>query len=664
MSVEDLEQMLQNSKSFYKDDNFPPNSCHLCSKPTCNFKNKTCEKWSKLGPFPIYNNILEYMIYTHHMGVENIAKITLNANCSFKINMKKRTQNGEEGHNLVVETCLKSGTNCFLYYNTTFKKNSKITCTNLVLVLRGEKIFYIDGVTGHVCFDPPSFYLKSISQNEIQREECYRNESLMKPTVTFEFLQTENRSYDGVPLFLPCSPGGSVVDIKTGRFLYGNKCSKMFKKTKYKHFTGKRGIEFVITKFFDKNENIKFPVYKDEGNSTRHRRPIYIKEDGTPHSVKKMAPKKRRNKEKGTKSRELCKFVEVDRSCNTTKMEKIQDSLRKLLPTYRKGKFHPSFCQFCSKPYCDFNDTECELTSFVGPVPLYNNVFEYMFLTSMMAVENIAKIHINENCYIKINFKESRNDERGHTVELHSCVGSTFSGEVCSLHAKRTESEKAVDFRCSTMVVTLKERKKFHVYGGYGEICFDPPRGNSPNLTSLAIELKQEDCFFNESVFKPIGSFFFVQDDKREYDGVPVFLPCISSGRSLQGDRRSARKYGIGKSLKKKKLKKTKTSSEEFLKKKTRRKPNTETRESMSETTKKPTSRTLKSQKKKTKKKPTSRTLEFLKKKTKKPKLSQECRNTNSSNVSGCKTPLQPVIDIFAPQGPGYKHYRIRFTGS
>ncbi|RXG60637.1 hypothetical protein Avbf_10808 [Armadillidium vulgare] len=211
------------------------------------------------------------MIYTPHMGIENIAKITLNANCSFKINMKKRTQNGEEGHNLVVETCLKSGTNCFLYYNTTFKKNSKITCTNLVLVLRGEKIFY------------------SMVNGTLQNSLAYSTYLLwykIPCLIVFTAIK--------ILLFIVLYSQyeiiyGSVVDIKTGRFLYGNKCSKMFKKAKYKHFTGKRGIEFVISKFFDKNENIKFPVYKDEGNSTRHHRPMYIKEDGTkPKSLENL----------------------------------------------------------------------------------------------------------------------------------------------------------------------------------------------------------------------------------------------------------------------------------------------------------------------------------------------------------------------------------------
>ncbi|KAL7644914.1 UNVERIFIED_CONTAM: hypothetical protein RMT77_004731 [Armadillidium vulgare] len=69
---------------------------------------------------------------------------------------------------------------------------------------------------------------------------------------------SEDYSYDGYPIILPCSPGGYAVDSYTGKFVIDDQCYRLFPEVSRNIETD--GINFLINKVYNKNENLYFPI--------------------------------------------------------------------------------------------------------------------------------------------------------------------------------------------------------------------------------------------------------------------------------------------------------------------------------------------------------------------------------------------------------------------
>ncbi|RXG58939.1 hypothetical protein Avbf_12924, partial [Armadillidium vulgare] len=127
-------------------------------------------------------------------------------------------------------------------------------CTVKIEDFHGLKIYF--AFIGS-CKYVPTIYFETSKTINIKNSKCEFNVHSDKPNVSFHFITIESFSLDGVPIMLPCSPGGYVVDSSTGRFFHGNKCVENLNDPDYNVRYG--GIDLVMELVYKSNENLLFP---------------------------------------------------------------------------------------------------------------------------------------------------------------------------------------------------------------------------------------------------------------------------------------------------------------------------------------------------------------------------------------------------------------------
>ncbi|RXG60280.1 hypothetical protein Avbf_09326 [Armadillidium vulgare] len=154
---------------------------------------------------------------------------------------------------------------------------------------------------------------------QISKKECYVKLESETVIAAIEFEQAKNRTHDGVPLIVPCSPGGYTVDAYSGRFVVGDPCYRMFSDIKKEE----SGIMFIIKKIYKNNENLLFPTkQRTPGNI----RPIYMKTDGKFIKPERMRPDTKTNNVKGNRPRDVCDYEYARKKLkNYPKCEEIFD---------------------------------------------------------------------------------------------------------------------------------------------------------------------------------------------------------------------------------------------------------------------------------------------------------------------------------------------------
>ncbi|KAL7633907.1 UNVERIFIED_CONTAM: hypothetical protein RMT77_015868 [Armadillidium vulgare] len=312
---------IENPMSGKDEKHFPevlgePYKCVVCSTPdnvTCFNDTKCTEKISSTTDqrIPMYNNLFEFRVEIFSFK-EAIAAVKLSTTCYLRIHI--RYNFGDSNGYVEVQECSYSSGVTYEYFSDSTCDKTKIRsdsskyalCAGVAIGLdpKDTKKAYYASVFH--CYDLASKQLNYQTPLELKKCVFTPNEGSKVPSVRFRFIQELDLHKEGVgvlpigvPVILPCSPGGNVVSPYSGKFLSGASCDKLYR------FVDSRednGISFIISKFYDKKENLEFPK-KDYKTSTNNL-PIYINDDAgfTAKSVSDM-----KHTEKGSnKKRSIC----------------------------------------------------------------------------------------------------------------------------------------------------------------------------------------------------------------------------------------------------------------------------------------------------------------------------------------------------------------------
>ncbi|KAL7634090.1 UNVERIFIED_CONTAM: hypothetical protein RMT77_015418 [Armadillidium vulgare] len=520
--------------------------CLVCTQPECNFSSPKCkEKWSRLGKgkLPVYNNVLEFGLSGKYFPMISIIKLYLNKNCYFKIFVVPHRSRNELfvemsecklGKTEEDEKCIQN----------VFIKEYWIEFDNEYCLYFGIAIFAKDRL--HVTSSP--FCNKFASANfnvsnyvEIKNEECYYNKDRDKPEVEYRFRQFDGRKFDGVPVILPCSPGGFAVDPKTGLFVTGKTCLKMFSDSTLSEGLG---INFLIKNIYNNTEDLIFPT-KDYRNS-EDISPIYFPENGlNPKDRESMKPKPKPNTEKGNRRRRICEYeglkinVTIQKKTTTKPLKPGKENKltgRKNIPTECrevlssiKQEIEPELqneainthtkesagCFVCAKP----SGNKLATLS----LPIYNKLFEFGFSGQYFPEEGRVIVKLNDNCKIKIDIEQVSGNI---TIKISECLEDEDScQEMVAIGRSKILFN---NWYCVQVALAFHDPRK--LFYAFSFRC-DKFAGSQLNETQF-VPIAQKDCYKSQ-LFNIRANFELEENEDRNNGGVPIILPCNPGGYAV-----------------------------------------------------------------------------------------------------------------------------------
>ncbi|KAL7636059.1 UNVERIFIED_CONTAM: hypothetical protein RMT77_013877 [Armadillidium vulgare] len=301
------------------DLQIPPNMCLICSNPKCDSEKGTnCSLWSEIEKIPLYNNILEFGLFESFYPVEGIILIHINDNCYFRIEI--HSPFNQANYTIIIKECFSSNEKC----------ESRNETLPYSVIESSRRCLYVglafhDSQKVYTAFSSDCMKIAARNFEEskffmIEHPQCYFDNVKHKPNVYYLFSQPKDRHYYGIPVIVPCSPGGSVVDAQSGRFLEGKLCKFLF-------FNGASGINFLIKKVFGDNEDLFFPQKNYDGRALRI--PIYMDGDKAKSRLM-MAPQKFTNEKKVGKIRGQCDYIKEVKVNFPTQFHQVKKSSHEL----------------------------------------------------------------------------------------------------------------------------------------------------------------------------------------------------------------------------------------------------------------------------------------------------------------------------------------------
>ncbi|KAL7635966.1 UNVERIFIED_CONTAM: hypothetical protein RMT77_013784 [Armadillidium vulgare] len=539
--------------------------CLICTKQKCRDSRKLCSRQSEVK-IPMYNNLFEFGLSGKYFPESG----------SIKINYK-------------------SNDTCYLRISLTFKPERKIFGLNLyqcyshtydtgtICQEESKRIEYLMDISNEFClyfglafYDADKVHLTSSPYCNkfasdkfdyhsefytLKKRSCYFNKTVDKPEATFELFQSEKRNIDGVPIILPCSPGGFVVDPKTGRFVINETCWKMFSDSKRENV----GINFLINKMYNGNENLLFP--QGDYRTKENFKPIYISDDGKAKSRESMAFKVETNKKKGNKIRVICEYLSID------DIPYISATLKPQTPSYNKngttvptpravtrnprgvgsqpcsyilkdlkptrpneegeGQINAyvhgeSACFACAEPTCNYKLKTCPLQAELQ-LQVYNNLFEFGLSGKYMPESGHIRLDLNKNCYIKIEMFVKLGNISFHLQECRS-TGDKKKDHCADLRVDGFEDRILFNnWYCAQIALALHVDNK--IFYGFSFRC---DKFASSQLNESKFQwLKFEECYKFRHARNVKVNFTFNQGDLHTHEGVPIMLPCSSGGYAV-----------------------------------------------------------------------------------------------------------------------------------
>ncbi|KAL7644911.1 UNVERIFIED_CONTAM: hypothetical protein RMT77_004728 [Armadillidium vulgare] len=289
------QQPKRDALNYYVDRN----GCFLCSKPSCDFNEEGCDKTSEIKDFPLYNNMIEFGIPALHFPVNTIVKIKITDGCYYKVEIKYASQMGSIG----IFECLSDKCTDLLKDSEKLEFQLSLNnyyCAYIALAFRSESEIHF--ATSDICKKFASVEFQSNRTLKRQKEACAFFGKNYKLSAEFKFTQDNSSTHSGVPLIVPCSTGGVLVNPYDGRFIIKAKCRKIIWDSNIRE----KGLEFVIDKFYDGKEDYLFKMENE--TNVAYPSPIYYQEDGKFIPIEEAVPKEVPNEKFQGKYRKGCYY--------------------------------------------------------------------------------------------------------------------------------------------------------------------------------------------------------------------------------------------------------------------------------------------------------------------------------------------------------------------
>ncbi|KAL7647530.1 UNVERIFIED_CONTAM: hypothetical protein RMT77_001130 [Armadillidium vulgare] len=298
-SIKIIEQTKAKFK-YYKNYLVPEISCLACSQPilgTSSSKGKSTLK------FPLYNNILEFGFVKRYIPMNTNVAIKINDECSYKLVVTR------DANPKVIQTNLFECLNneCLNEINEHYinlTENEK--CLHIGLMFIEKNWLYLS--FSRKCKYVPTVYFDLSTAIASRVDECMFRAKTDTLSVSFEFSINSSYPMDAVPVTLPCSPGGYVVNHVSGKFYTGSKCEANFIDPEI--LSNDTGIDLVVKFLYGENESLVFPNKSSQKYaSTTY--PIYLFENGNAASREEMAPKVEKDEMSKYEPRKMCSIGNV-----------------------------------------------------------------------------------------------------------------------------------------------------------------------------------------------------------------------------------------------------------------------------------------------------------------------------------------------------------------
>ncbi|KAL7635853.1 UNVERIFIED_CONTAM: hypothetical protein RMT77_013670 [Armadillidium vulgare] len=515
----------------------PVFACYVCTQPECDTSKHRCE--STLPSIPVYNNIFEFGISGKYFPTKVYAEILLSSNCYFKFEASLLLK--DDAINVTISECNKKSKSCSKEPFQTleyFRPNNWYCLYFAVAFFESNKMHYSISFRCDV-FATAKFESSKFMQ--IKEKECGFEPEKLKAEVQLKFEQDESRIINGVPVILPCSPGGHGVEVLTGHFVVGDTCHIIFGRQGAEG----TGIEFIIKHLYNNSEDWLFPKRDFEDIV-----PLYLWKSDKASERELMLTTKSKNTIKANGRRSYCDYIYpravTERALTTgfykgKRYKECEDilslsNLRK--PNTLSSFLKPSSCLVCTVPVCDFSDSKCKQVSALETLYVYNNIFEFGIPLIYFPKKVFLRLNINPNCYFKLILEEAA---KNYTINVEECLVSNGQCEI----RKSVYHDLVKKFPfCANLVFLFHDDNKIHY--GFSPKCDVIASTELEQSTYLVIDHKS--CHFNKSADTISVEIEVLQDDDRTYNGIPIILPCSPGGYTV--DTKSGR-FIHGKACKK-----------------------------------------------------------------------------------------------------------------
>ncbi|KAL7634318.1 UNVERIFIED_CONTAM: hypothetical protein RMT77_014695 [Armadillidium vulgare] len=505
-------KIIENSKAdFNSSKSFlvPKISCLVCSQPIIG---NSSNKGKSTLKFPLYNNILEFGFVKNYIPMNTDVTIKINDECSYKL-VVTRDANPNTIQTIVFECVNKI---CSKQMYVKLPENRK--CLQIGLMFNEEIWIHLSITRG--CKYVPTIYFRQSLFLKFNSKKCKLHTKIDKLNVLFEFSAKNSFPMDAIPLALPCSPGGYVVNPASGKFYSGSECVMNFIDPLYPLYNS--GILFVVKFLYGGNRSLVFPN-KSSRKYASKTYPIYLFENGSAASREEMAPKVEKGEMSNNKSKIMCSIGNETKppKCSEENLaldhEKIWESdvnYKMYVPRYS--------CLLCAKPECDYRNRKCEKWASTGHLPVYFNLIEFGLYGLNFPKKTEIKIFLNVKCFLKIQITPIFNPDQVN-VSISECP---LKDSNCRVFFA-TKEYFSFHRNCFFLALGFDENKK--IYFGISITCASLPTSMFSYHDYL--NHTQESCHVNTTNLTV--QYRFLQDDRRLSDGVALILPCSPGGYAV-----------------------------------------------------------------------------------------------------------------------------------